>query len=421
MAAAIQNLFNLPFGNYPRRNINRIPLILPNPKFRVPIEVANGFSSSSLQSKTHKILHQFDPNLPLEEAVTPPSSWYFDPSFYSLELDHVFYTGWQVVGCIDQIKNAQEYFTGRLGDVEYVICRDDDGEIHGFHNVCRHHASVLAYGSGRKTCFVCPYHGWTYGLKGNLLKAPRITGIQKFDPMEFGLIPICVATWGPFVVINVGSSEKKVDYATLENQWLGSSAGFLSANGVDTSLSYICRREYTIECNWKVFCDNYLDGGYHVPCAHKELASGLNLDTYSTEIFEKVSIQRCTSSSTETGNNDRLGSTALYAFIYPNFMINRYGPWMDTNLIVPLGPRKCKVVFDYFLDSSLKDDKAFIERSLKDSEAVQIEDIMLCEGVQRGLESPAYETGRYAPTLEKPMHQFHCLLHSSLIERPILA
>ncbi|XP_057545440.1 choline monooxygenase, chloroplastic-like isoform X3 [Amaranthus tricolor] len=350
--AAIQNLFNLPFGNYPRRDIYRIPLILPIPKFRVPIKVTNGLSSS-LQSKTHKILHQFDPNIPLEEAATPPSSWYFDPSFYSLELDHVFYAGWQVVGCIDQIKDAQDYFTGsdcRLGNVEYVICRDDDGEIHGFHNVCRHHASVLAYGSGRKTCFVCPYHGWTYGLKGNLLKAPRITGIQKFDPKEFGLKPICVATWGPFVVINVGSSEKKVDCATLEKQWLGSSAGFLSANGVDTSLSYICRREYTIECNWKVFCDNYLDGGYHVPYAHKELASGLNLDTYSTE-----------------------------------------------------------------------DDKAFIQRSLNDSEAVQIEDIMLCEGVQRGLESPAYETGRYAPTFEKPMHQFHCLLHSSLIERPIVA
>lgn len=46
----------------------------------------------------------------------------------------------------------------RLGNVEYVICRDAHGEIHAFHNVCRHHASVLAYGSGRKTCLVCPYH-----------------------------------------------------------------------------------------------------------------------------------------------------------------------------------------------------------------------------------------------------------------------
>ncbi|KAM4090196.1 hypothetical protein ACJW30_09G041500 [Castanea mollissima] len=51
---------------------------------------------------------------------------------------------------------------------------------------------------------------------------------------------------------------------------------------------------------------------------------------------------------------DRLGPKALYAFIYPNFMINRYGPWMDTNLVLPLGPRRCPVVFDYFLEASLK-------------------------------------------------------------------
>ncbi|GAB2227078.1 hypothetical protein Droror1_Dr00008882 [Drosera rotundifolia] len=53
-------------------------------------------------------------------------------------------------------------------------------------------------------------------------------------------------------------------------------------------------------------------------------------------------------------------------------MINRYGPWMDTNLLLPLGPRKCLVVFDYFLNASLKDDESFIQRSLKESEQVQI-------------------------------------------------
>ncbi|GAB4838303.1 hypothetical protein Ancab_027833 [Ancistrocladus abbreviatus] len=270
---------------------------------------------------SRRLVYEFDPSIPIEESSTPPSSWYTDPSFYSLELDRVFYRGWQAVGYADQIRSAHDYFTGRLGNVEYVVCRDGDGKLHAFHNVCRHHASVLAYGSGQKSCFVCPYH---------------------------------------------------------------------------------------------VFCDNYLDGGYHVPYAHKNLASGLKLESYSTEIFEKVSIQRCASTSVKAGDFDRLGSKALYAFVYPNFMINRYGPWMDTNLVLPLGPRKCQVVFDYFLDASLKDDKALIKKSLNDSEQVQLEDIKLCEGVQRGLESPAYDSGRYAANIEKAMHHFHCLLHQSL-------
>ncbi|XP_031253591.1 choline monooxygenase, chloroplastic isoform X1 [Pistacia vera] len=367
-----------------------------------------------------KLVGEFNPKIPIEKAKTPPSSWYTDPSFHALELDSVFYRGWQAVGYTEQIQHTGEFFTGRIGEVEFVVCRDDNGKVNGFHNVCRHHASLLAAGTGKSnSCFVCPYHGWTYGLDGKLLKATRITGIQNFNVNEFGLIPLKVATWGPFVLLNIDKQmthHQEVDGDSVASEWLSSCSEILSLNGVDSSLSFWCRREYTIECNWKVFCDNYLDGGYHVPYAHKGLASGLKLDSYSTTIFQKVSIQRCEGGCTESKDDfDRLGSKALYAFIYPNFMINRYGPWMDTNLVIPLGPRKCKVVFDYFIEPSLKDDKAFIEKSLEDSERVQMEDITLCEGVQRGLESPTYCSGRYAPFIETAMYHFHSLLYENLI------
>ncbi|CAL4966609.1 unnamed protein product [Urochloa decumbens] len=339
-----------------------------------------------------RLVAEFDPAVPLEAAVTPPSGWYTDADFLQLELDRVFLHGWQAV--------------------EFVICRDANGNLHAFHNVCRHHASLLACGSGQKTCFQCPYHGWTYGLDGTLLKATRISGIKNFNKNEFGLVPIKVATWGPFVLARFDDESTEGD--VVGDEWLGSASELLSTNGIDTSLPHICRREYIINCNWKVFCDNYLDGGYHVPYAHGALASGLQLQSYETLTYERVSVQRCESAPSESDDFERLGTKALYAFVYPNFMINRYGPWMDTNLAVPLGSTKCKVVFDYFLDTSLLDDKNFIERSLKDSEQVQIEDITLCEGVQRGLESPAYSIGRYAPSVEMAMHHFHCLLHANL-------
>ncbi|KAK1275701.1 hypothetical protein QJS04_geneDACA004079 [Acorus gramineus] len=292
-----------------------------------PWRAASALSSSPPAAASNgalELARDFDPMVPLEEAWTPPSSWYTDPGFLSLEIDRVFFRGWQAVGYVEQIKNPHDFFTGRLGSSQFVVCRDSNGDLHAFHN------------------------GWTYGLDGLLLKATRITGIQNF--------------------------------------------------------------------NMNVFCDNYLDGGYHVPYAHPGLASGLRFNSYSTECFEKVSIQSCESTPVEKGGDfDRLGSKALYAFIYPNFMINRYGPWMDTNLVLPLGASKCQVIFDYFLDSAtLKDDQIFIEKSLEESERVQVEDIALCEGVQKGLESPAYCSGRYAPTVEKAMHHFHCLLHEDL-------
>ncbi|CAN0901379.1 Choline monooxygenase, chloroplastic, partial [Linum grandiflorum] len=383
---------------------------------RLIIVGSSSVSQSWIRSHCENLVDEFDPSIPIEKALTAPSSWYTDSSLYEFELSRVFYRGWQAVGYTDQIKEPRDFFTGRLGNVEFVVCRDDGGKVEAFHNVCRHHASLVASGSGQKSCFVCPYHGWTYGLDGSLRKATRITGIHNFDVNEFGLIPIDVAVWGPFVLLNLerNSSPPKYDdddedSNLVANEWLGSTSEILKAGGVDASRSYLFRREYTIECNWKVFCDNYLDGGYHVPYAHKGLASGLELDSYSTTTYEKVSIQSCAGGSTE-----RLGSKALYAFIYPNFMINRYGPWMDTNLVIPLGPRKCRVIFDYFIEPHLKDDKSFIEQSVIDSEKVQMEDIILCEGVQRGLESPAYCTGRYAPTVENAMYHFHQLLHTDL-------
>ncbi|URE15215.1 choline monooxygenase [Musa troglodytarum] len=312
-------------------------------------------TETGISRAQRSMVEAFDPEIPLPEAITPPSSWYTDPSFLALEFDRVFFRGWQA--------------------------------------------------------------GWTYGLDGTLLKATRITGIKNFKKDEFGLIPLAVATWGPFVLIRFDRHpvpHQNCCIKTVENDWLGSASNILSTNGIDSSLKHVCRREYTIQCNWKVFCDNYLDGGYHVPYAHGDLASGLNLDSYSTLIFEKVSIQRCEGGPTDKDGFDRLGSKALYAFVYPNFMINRYGPWMDTNLVVPVTTTKCQVIFDYFLDVSLVDDKVFMERSLEESERVQMEDIVLCEGVQRGLESPAYCSGRYAPTVEMAMHHFHCRLHECL-------
>lgn len=94
-----------------------------------------------------------------------------------------------------------------------------------------------------------------------------------------------MATWGPFVLakFDSGFSQETADN-TVGDEWLGSASDLLSRNGIDTSLPHICRREYIIECNWKVFCDNYLDGGYHVPYAHGTLASGLQLQSYETHV-----------------------------------------------------------------------------------------------------------------------------------------
>lgn len=369
-----------------------------------------------MDHEIRRLVSQFDSQLPIEYAFTPPGSWYTNPAMLSYEMERVFWRGWQVVGCTKQVQNPHDYFTGSLGSVQYVICRNEQGELNAFHNVCRHHAAPVASESGCKTCFICPYHGWTYSLDGKFQKATRLSGIQNFRAHDNGLLPINVSTWGPFVLINLEAhrGHSQLDTNIIEFEWLGNASTRFASASIDADLCHVARKEYNINCNWKVFCDNYLDGGYHVPFAHRDLAEGLSLESYTTEVFEKVSVQSC-----NTGDgSQRLGNAAFYAFVYPNFMINRYGPWMDTNLVLPITATRCRVIFDYFLDPSLTGEEKFIKQSLCDSETVQMEDIALCEGVQRGLDSPAFNKGRYAPGVEMGMYQFHCLLEKDLLSPP---
>ena len=91
---------------------------------------------------------------------------------------------------------------------------------------------------------------------------------------------------------------------------------------------------------------------------------------------------------------------AAYAFLYPNIMLNRYGPWLDINIVEPTGTQSCQVRFEYYLEQSASLDAAVVEASLASSHEVQLEDVKLCESVQRGLGSPAYDTGRSVAQME---------------------
>lgn len=358
-------------------------------------------------------LSRFDPSIPIERAWTPPASWYVLPEFLDLERTNVFRRSWQAVGRLDRVSRPGDYFAGCLVDDPYVVVRDDSGTLRAFHNVCRHHAAQVCHGEGSLTELTCPYHGWTYRLDGGLSKAPRLGRNELFDRDRFSLKPAAVAAWGPLVFIHLGE-----DAPPLEPQLAELGPRLTAMKSWD--LKFAARRTYEMRCNWKVYVDNYLDGGYHVAVLHKALAGQLDLATYDTEMFERVSIQSCRSpeeTPAETGGDfaERIGAEALYAFVYPNFMLNRYGPILDTNWVVPLGHDRTHVIFDFYFEAT-EGAKAreFIERSLAASHKVQEEDGSICESVQRGLGSPAYDRGIYAANIELAAHHFHRLLAADL-------
>lgn len=371
---------------------------------------------------------RFDPTLPIEEAWTPPSSWYTDPALHALEQRAVFSWAWQPVARLEQLATPGTYVSGCLGGEPWVVVRGHDDELRAFANTCRHKGRQIMTGEGTALALVCGYHAWTYDLQGRLRRAPRIAGIRDFDRDAMSLPPLSLESWGPWAWLSPSTDTPPL-YSRIE------SLDHLLANTRWGALRYHSRTSWTLACNWKVYVDNYLDGGYHVPHMHPSLDAQIDMSTYRTDLFEEFSVQRVdpagapNSRASDARSPDsrplvdpavRIGTEAIYAWIYPNFMLNRYGPCLDTSHVIPLGPDRCRVDCEfYFLDDPRLDDRSpsaesFAKQSIEQAATTQREDIAICESVQIGLHSRHYEAGRYAPGVEQGEHHFHRRLAADL-------
>jgi choline monooxygenase len=103
-------------------------------------------------------------------------------------------------------------------------------------------------------------------------------------------------------------------------------------------------------------------------------------------------------------------------------MLNRYGPILDTNTVLPLAHDRTLVLVDFFIRRGEGEGaQRFLEQSMQSTNRIQHEDIAICESVQRGLRSGSYDTGRYSVTREAPMHHFHRLLAADFAGAPLSA
>jgi choline monooxygenase len=358
------------------------------------------------------IVETYNPDLPLADASTPPSSWYTDPRIFELEKQTVFARSWQMVGRADQVGEPGQYITCELAGEPILLVRGRDGVLRGFFNVCRHHAAaVITKLEGKTDILRCPYHGWTYNLDGALIVTPEFSRVRNFDRSANGLIPVHTALWEGLVfakLFNAGPS--------LED-FLGSDLRqHIRLLSLET-LHWMERRVYTLNCNWKVFVDNYLDGGYHVPHLHRGLNSVLDSVNYTIETGERFCLQSSPMSAEKADAETatvRKGDRALYYWIYPNLMINCYEGVVDFNLVCPREVDRTEVIFDFYFSGVSEACREQNLASIAVSERIQAEDVAICESVQKGLASRAYTAGRLSVRREAGEHLFHKLLYADL-------
>ena len=365
-----------------------------------------------MASSVREIIESYNENAPLAGAWTIPASWYVDSRVADLERQTVFAESWQMVGRADQVREPGRYVTVELAGEPIVVVRGGDGILRGFFNVCRHHASaVMTDAEGMARHLRCPYHGWTYTLKGELRGTPDFAGVCDFERGANGLVPVECAVWENWMFVKVERGGP-----TLE-EFLGADLIAQTRALNFQHLHWLERRHYVFDCNWKVFVDNYLDGGYHVPHLHKGLDSVLDYSNYTIENGERFCLQSSpvVSEGAEGETSAvRRGERALYYWVYPNFMINWYEGVMDTNLVLPMGVDKTEVIFDFYFADVSEDARERNLASIAVGQRIQDEDTAICKSVQRGLTSRAYLAGRFSVRREAGEHLFHKLLYADL-------
>ena len=350
----------------------------------------------------------FDATLPLAEAHTLPAKCYYDPAFAEAEAEAIFARTWQYVGRTEQVQEIGQYITTDIAGEPVLVVRGDDGVLRGFFNVCRHRAApILDEPSGCVGKLRCRYHGWTYDLRGALRGTPEFDGVCNFDKADNGLVPVgAVVENGPFVFIQLEAPARSFEesYASF--------TAWLSTQPEVAKLKWFHRTTYDLACNWKVYVDNYLDGGYHVNTVHPALAGAIDYREYRTDVYPKCSLQSSPLQATDGAVGSTRTGLAAYWWLWPNFMVNSYSGVMDTNLVLPINAEECQVIFDFWFhpDST----ETFRRESIAVAEQVQQEDILISEQVQRGLHSRSYSTGRFSVKREAGGYAFHQLVSKSI-------
>jgi choline monooxygenase len=346
---------------------------------------------------------QIDADISL--AWSLPATFYTDTAAFALEKEKIFARTWQVVGHRHQLANPGDFFTVDLQGEPLLFVRGAQGELRGFYNVCRHRAGPPAEGCGSRKLFRCGYHGWTYGLDGKLISAPEFENVQKFDPAYFALKPVRVEEWFNLIFVNLDPDAVPLGQSLGELPKQAERFGFCG-------MKLFERRTYEMKCNWKTYIDNYLEG-YHLPSVHPGLNRELDYNAYTVEPYARHVRQFSPIRGAQSGDTTprryqetEQDLTTDYFWIFPNWMLNCYPDNVSLNIVLPLETERSLAIFEWYVPENDLGGTA-AKAGVEFSDQIQIEDIAICETVQKNLHSRSYERGRYSVKQEKGVHAFH--------------
>mgnify|MGYP000678186135 CR=1 FL=1 len=347
----------------------------------------------------------------MTEMTSLPAEYYTDSQIFEQEIEQVFRSSWQYVGDTSRLSKAGDFLMRHINETSVLAVRDDNGMLRAFYNVCAHRGSQIEdETAGNRSRFQCPYHAWTYSLTGELTKTPNFPGKKPvFEKNECGLTSLPVSTFGPLAFVSLETTEAAV------RELLAPITETFDQYAVD-EFEYVCSDTHSIDCNWKVYIDNYLECD-HCQFNHPSFTAAVDMDTYDIECYNALVVQSAPLSA--EGIRDKTPSVVsrsaadryFSVWMWPNVTID-IAPWtMEIGYVNPVSPNRT-VVYSEFFNRSGEQTPEW-SRSYEYSKQIMAEDVALCERHQKGLSSGGFQTGPLSPT-EQGLRHFQRKIRSQL-------
>jgi choline monooxygenase len=340
--------------------------------------------------------------VPLGETL--PASWYADPGVFAKERAAIFARHWQLFAHESRMPNPGDYVAGMLAGYPIVVIRGRDGQVRGFHNVCRHRAAQLVPdGVGHSKSLVCPYHGWSYDGDGRLIKARDFGEDPGLDPAAMGLFPLRTETWKGLVFVCLDrNGPSLVD-------WLGPIAVMAKDYPLEKYRFYRDKiRE--VDVDWKAYGDNYLEG-YHLELMHPALCAAIDVGQYTIDVHDQDAFFHLYGPRRDGGLTQ-----GLYFYRFPVLMLNLYDWGASIATIDALGPGRMRHTNWYLFEDLSPEGRAERDRIAEWAIEIVSEDIAIVTGVQRNLNTGVYDRGRLSPKHEHGLKGFHDMVRRGLAD-----
>ncbi len=338
-----------------------------------------------------------------------PRDFYVDESRWRAEREAVLHSEWFCAGRLDDLGLDGP---GRLavvdvaGESVLVTC-DDRSTLHAAYNVCRHRGAQLhpvlphhAPVTCRASALRCPYHSWTYGLDGRLLRAPHA---EVPDAAAFRLAAVGVDTWGGFLFLHLSPGE-----ADTLGEAVAGPAASLAHYGLAGLVTGAVLR-YEVAANYKVLLENYNEC-YHCGPVHPELCrlvpdfagGGAGLD-WDAGIAHREGAWTFTATGTTAraplpGLDEAERTRHKGDLAYPNLMLSASADHVAAFLLLPRAVDRTTVECLLLFHPSEVAAASFDPSDARDFwDVVNRQDWAVCESVQRGMTSRSYRNGWFAP------------------------